>query len=157
MILSLFLFFWVLYVEAHCSELIVLFICNILRSSANSSQVGSRTVGLVFSVSICICLLYRGEHLAYSTVQIKKKIPFWLSILCSCVCLTLHTHLWRSDRIGSICCAVTFRCPCMILEATRGRCGSGLICCLMQRSYVNTYMLSFGKEIIRGKLYFCKK
>lgn len=92
MILSLFLFFWVLYVEAHCSELIVLFICNILRSSANSSQVGSRTVGLVFSVSICICLLYRGEHLAYSTVQIKK-IPFWLSILCSCVCLTLRARI----------------------------------------------------------------
>ncbi len=67
----------------------MLFICNILRSSANSSQIGSGTVGLVFSVSICICLLYRGEHLAYSTVQIKNTILTFYTVL---VCLSLFTH-----------------------------------------------------------------
>lgn len=81
--------------EAHCSELIMLFVCNILRSSANSSQVGSRTVGLVFSVSICICLLYRGEHLAYSTVQIKNTVLTFYTVL---VCLSHFTHTFMKVR-----------------------------------------------------------
>lgn len=68
----------------------MLFICNILRSPANSSQVGSGTVGLVFSVSICICLLYRGEHLAYSTVQIKYHSDV---LYCACVFVSLYAHI----------------------------------------------------------------
>lgn len=88
--------------EAHCSELIVLFICNILRSSTNSSQVGSGTVGLVFSVSICICicLLYRGEHLAYSTVQIKNTILTFYTVL---VCLSCFTHVYEGLTGFAVC------------------------------------------------------